>query len=178
MAQNPYVVKTIVMISGERLPMLIEFATGEPLYEPSLYVLSEIRATNRASSTIDHVLRSIMVLQLYLDSARIDIERRFQEGWVFTLSELDELVRHCRRSVAEQLRARGTLRFRQSVPIGSAEVVRLAQRQLVPTEVAGHTAANRVRAIRDYLDWLVRYRMARYQPSSAEGAGLWDDWKR
>ena len=177
MAQNPYVVKTIVMISGERLPMLIDLAAGEPLYEPSLYVLSEIRATNRASSTIDHVLRSIMVLQLYLDSARIDIERRFQEGRVFSLAELDELVRHCRRSVAEQLRVRGTFRSRSPVSIGSGEVVRLSQRQLEPTEVAGHTAANRVRAIRDYLDWLVRYRLARYS-SSAEGARLWDDWKR
>ena len=178
MAQNPYVVKTIVMSSGERLPILTELATGEPLYEPSLYVLSEIRATNRASSTIDHVLRSIMVLHLYLDSARIDIERRFQEGWVFSLGELDELVRHCRWSVAEQLRVRGTFSFRQPVRIGSAEAVRLFQRQLEPTEVAGHTAANRVRAIRDYLDWLVRYRLARYSPSSAEGVRLWDDWKR
>ncbi len=178
MALNPYVVKTIVMISGERLPILTELATGEPLYEPSLYVLSEIRATNRASSTIDHVLRSIMVLHLYLDSARIDIEKRFQEGWVFSLSELDELVRHCRRSVAEQLRVRGTFRSRQPVRIGSAEAVRLSQRQLAPTEVAGHTAANRVRAIRDYIDWLVRYRLARYSPSSVEGVRLWDDWKR
>lgn len=158
--------------------MLIELSTGEPLCEPSLYVLSEIRATNRASSTIDHVLRSIMVMQLYLDSAQIDIERRFQEGWVFTLSELDELVRHCRQSVAEQLRARGTLRSTQPIPIDSAEVVRFAQRQLAPTEVAGHTAANRVRAIRDYLDWLVRYRLARYPLSSVQGHRLWDDWKR
>lgn len=178
MVQNPYVVKTIVMSSGERLPMLIELATGEPLYEPSLYVLSEIRATNRASSTIDHVLRSIMVLQLYLDLARIDIERRFQEGWVLSLSEIDELVRHCRRSVAEQLRAGGASGSSQAVHLGSANVVRYARRGRAPIEVAGHTAANRVRAIRDYLDWLVRYRMARYQPSSAEGAGLWDDWKR
>lgn len=158
--------------------MLVALATGEPLCEPSLYVLSEIRATNKASNTIDHVLRSIMTLQLYFDSTRIDIEKRLLEGRVLSLSELDELVRHCRRPVTEQLKAGATSGSSQSVHIGSAEVVRLAQRQLAPTEVAGHTAANRVRAIRDYLDWLVRYRMARYHSGSAEGARLWDDWKR
>lgn len=179
MAQNPYAVKTVVLSSGERLPVLVVLATGEPLYEPSAYVISEIRATNRASNTIDHVLRSIMVLQLFLDSSRIDIDKRFREGRVFSLNELDELVRHCRRPVDDQLKGRAaTSGSSQPSCTGSAEVVRLFQRRLAPTEVAGHTAANRVRTIRDYLDWLVRYRMAHYHSGAAEGARLWDDWKR
>lgn len=178
MAQNPYAVKTIVLSSGERLPVLVALATGEPLCEPSLYVLSEIRATNRASNTIDHVLRSIIVLQLFLDTHRIDIDKRFREGRVFSLSELDELVRHCRRPVTEQLRVDAILGSNQPVRAGSAEVVRLVQRRVAPIEVAGHTAANRVTAIRDYLDWLVKYRMARYHSAAAEGVRLWDDWKR
>lgn len=178
MAKNPYAVKTVVLSSGERLPVLVALATGEPLCEPSLYVLSEIRATNRASNTIDHVLRSVMVLQLFLDSHRIDIDTRFREGRVLSLSELDELVRHCRRPVTEQLSGDEILEPSQPVRAGSAEVVRRVQRRLAPAEVAGHTAANRVRAIRDYLDWLVRYRMARYRSDAAEGTRLWDDWKR
>ncbi len=39
MALNPYAVKTIVLSSGERLPVLIALATGDPLFEPSVYVV-------------------------------------------------------------------------------------------------------------------------------------------
>lgn len=118
-----------------------------------------------------------MVLQLFLDFTRICIDQRFQEGRVFSLSELDELVRHCRPPVATQLTVAPTPGFSRSSHVGSSEVARLVQRRLAPTEVAGHTAANRIRAIRDYLDWLVRYRLARF-PSGVESTRLWDDSKR
>ncbi|KIK83074.1 site-specific integrase [Pseudomonas sp. W15Feb9B] len=176
MTLNPYAVKTIVLSSGERLPVLIALATGAPLFEPSIYVLSEIRATNRASNTIDQVLRSIMVLQLFLRSNQIDIEQRIREGSVFGLSELDELVRHCRRPVADQLKCNSISPSHQFVRRGAVESVRFVQRQLAPTEVAGHTAANRIRVIRNYLDWLVKYRMARYRLGAVEGEGLWSQW--
>lgn len=176
MTLNPYAVKTIVLSSGERLPVLIALATGDPLFEPSVYVLSEIRATNRASNTIDQVLRSIMVLQLFLDSNQIDIDQRIQEGSVFRLSELDELVRHCRRPVADQLKCNSIPPSHTSVRRGAAESLRLVQRQFAPTEVAGHTAANRIRVIRGYLDWLVRYHMARHHSGAAEGERLWNEW--
>lgn len=61
MTLSPYAVKIIILGSGERLPVLVALASGAPLFEPSVYVLSEIRATNRASNTIDQILRSIMV---------------------------------------------------------------------------------------------------------------------
>lgn len=176
MALNPYAIKTLVLSSGERLPVLIALATGAPLFEPSVYVLSEIRATNRASNTIDQVLRSIMVLQLFLDSNQIDIEQRIREGSVFRLNELDELVRHCRRPVADQLKCNSILPSYKPVLRGTAESVRLVQRDTAPTEVAGHTAANRIRVIRDYLDWLVKYHMARYDPGAAEKERLWREW--
>lgn len=176
MALNPYSVKTLVLSSGERLPVLIALATGAPLFEPSVYVLSEIRATNRASNTIDHVLRSIMVLQLFLDSSGIDIEQRVRQGGVFRLSELDELVRRCRRSVADQLKHTSLPPSTQSIRKTSAESVRLLQRQPADAEVAGHTAANRIRAIRNYLDWLVRYHMATYRLGATERERLWNEW--
>ncbi|QHF47218.1 integrase [Pseudomonas sp. S35] len=176
MALNPYAVKKIVLSSGERLPVLIALATGAPLFEPSVYVLSEIRATNRASNTIDQVLRSIMILQLFLDSSQIDIEQRIREGSVFRLSELDELVRHCRRPVADQLKCNLIPPSHKSTRRSAAESVRLVQRQFAPTEVAGHTAANRIRVIRNYLDWLVRYRMTRYHSGATDGERLWSEW--
>lgn len=158
--------------------MLVARATGEPLAEPSLYVMSEIRATNRAANTIEHVLRSILVLQLFLDSNQIKLENRFQEGRVLTLSELDNLVRHCRRPIAEQ---RG-LETTQDLITGSRQaapkIVHFDRRYTASPEVAGHTAANRVRAIRDYLGWLVTNRIARYPSGALESVNLWNDWER
>lgn len=176
--QNPYSVRALLLRGGERLPVLVALATGEPLFEATVYALCELRATNKASNTIDQVLRSIMLLQLFLDSSNIDIEARLRRGDVFSLSEIDELVRQCRRPVADQLKADSAPRSCRPARAGAAEVVRLVQRQVAPVEVAGHTAANRVRVIRDYLDWLVRYRMARYQVGAVDGASLWDEWKR
>jgi hypothetical protein len=164
MAQNPYAVRTIVLTGGERLPILIENATGVPLFEPTVYILSDLRATNRASNTIDQSLRSIMLLYLFLDSNSINLPFRISQGQIFSLDEIDELVRNCRQSVAEQLTKYSELSPDQLNPrIGSTEVLRLVQRKTAPLQVAGHTAANRVRVIRDYLDWFVKYHMARYR---------------
>lgn len=127
MTLNPYAIKMIVFSSGERLPVLIALISGAPLFEPSVYVLSEIRATNRASNTIEQILRSIMVLHLFLDSNRIDIEQRIRKGGVLRLSELDELVRYCRRSVADQLKCDSISPSHPSARRSSAASVRLFQ---------------------------------------------------
>jgi len=119
-----------------------------------------------------------MLLQLFLDSNNIDIEARLKRGVVLSLNEIDELVRQCRRPVAAQLKANSASHSRRPIRAATAEVIRLVQRQIVSVEVAGHTAANRVRVIRDYLDWLVRYRLPCYQTDAVGGTWLWDEWKR
>lgn len=47
---NPYAVKTVLMRSGERLPMLCARATGAPLFQPALWSLTELRARNRSTA--------------------------------------------------------------------------------------------------------------------------------
>lgn len=54
--------------------------------------------------------------------------------------------------------------------------MRLLQRQPAYAEVAGHTAANRIRVIHNYLDWLVRYHMASYRLGATERERLWNEW--
>jgi hypothetical protein len=46
--------------SGERLPILVS-RSGLPLFDPTLYVLAELRARNRSGATIEQALRAIMV---------------------------------------------------------------------------------------------------------------------
>ncbi len=77
---NPYIVRPLMFSSGERFFVLQKRATGEPLFEPTLFVTNVARANGLASATIKQVLTSIMVLQLALDSLNIDIETRLSDG--------------------------------------------------------------------------------------------------
>lgn len=86
-----YRVKTIVTSSGERLPILIGL-DGLPIFEPTVFSLSEVRSRNRAFNTIDSYLRSIMVFLLFLDLRNIKLEERLNVGQFLTLGEVEDLV--------------------------------------------------------------------------------------
>lgn len=56
-----YCVRNLVFESGERFSLLVDKTTGIPLFEPTLFALTVLRAKNRASDTIAQVNRSIKV---------------------------------------------------------------------------------------------------------------------
>ena len=91
---NPYTVRTVVLDSGERLPMLCARTGGLPLFEPTLYALTELRAKNRSTSTIQQALRSVMVLCLVLDRLGVDLDVRLSEGRLLELGEVEEVADH------------------------------------------------------------------------------------
>ncbi|MDE1712307.1 hypothetical protein PWG14_06110 (plasmid) [Chromobacterium amazonense] len=161
---NPYTIRTLMLASGERLPVLLDRETGFPLVEPTLYSVTEIRARNQASNTLEQVLRSILVFQLFLDLRHIDLDERLRQGQVLELGEIDELVRLCRLPV-ELLVAQLTPTPKRHTP---PRVTSLEPFRLHPTvhleEVSASTAANRVRVIRDFLNWLVKLRLSRLTP--------------
>lgn len=90
-----YRIKTIATSEGERLPILLG-SDGLPLFELTVFALSQLRSTNKASNTIDSYLRSCMVLLLFLNLKRIDLSSRLNEGQIFFLGEIEDLVRICR----------------------------------------------------------------------------------
>lgn len=77
-----YRVRNLVCESGERLPLLLDGTTGAPLFEPTLFVLTELRALNRASATLAQATRAVMVGKLVLDHLGVDLGARFAEGRV------------------------------------------------------------------------------------------------
>lgn len=90
-----YKVKTIVTSSGERLPLLLG-SDGLPIFEPTVFSLTEVRSRNRASNTIDSYLRSIKVFFLFLDLRGINLEDRLSVGELLSLGEIEDLVGICR----------------------------------------------------------------------------------
>jgi hypothetical protein len=54
------------MVSGERLPLLLD-GQGQPLFEPTVYTLTELRTRNQATTTISSDLKAIQVFYMFLD---------------------------------------------------------------------------------------------------------------
>lgn len=147
------------MESGERLPLLLERATGEPLYEPALYVLTQLRAKNLASATINQHCWAIMVLCFFLRETGIDLGERMTRGQLLTLAEVEALARRCRLMVEELLDLDAKLRPNQQARVTSLERVRMRRTsQVAVSEVGAETAATRGQYVAAYLRWLVGLR--------------------
>lgn len=156
-------IQTIRLSSGERLPLLFDRDRGFPLFDPTVYALTQIRARNRSSATIESALRAVQVLYLALEICDIDLEARFQDGRVLTVGELDELVRLSRLTI-EKLRPLAKARtFKPRFNISSLESHRLKAGKAF-IEVCSNVAAHRVRCIRDYLHWLISVRLGKLNP--------------
>ena len=156
---NPFQVRLVVMESGERLPLLVEQATGEPLYQPALYVLTQLRAKNLASATINQHCRAIMVLCFFLRERQIDLSERMTRGQFLSLAEVDALARSCRQVVEELVDQHGKSQSTASVRVTSLERVRLRRSSTAANrEVGAKTASTRGQYIVTYLRWLVGIR--------------------
>ena len=63
---SPWRIQTIVTTTGERLPVLIDRDTGVPLFNPTVYALTEVRAPqpgrqyDRAASGSDRMPTAVL----------------------------------------------------------------------------------------------------------------------
>lgn len=173
MAQNPYVVRIVVLQTGERLPMLCSRDSGIPLHEPTLYALTDLRARNRSSSTIQQALRSVMVLYLAFDGLKIDLGQRFQEGRLLDLGEIEQIVRLCHEPI-DDIVVDGAEGGAASHPkVASLEKARMrSTAAMTQAGVGSKTAAIRVRYIRAYLEWITSSRLLKWGSKNDLYAGL------
>jgi integrase len=158
---NRYAVRTIRLESGERLPLLILKETGIPLLEPTLYALTELRAINRASATIEQAARAVMVLLLFLDEAGIDLASRFKGGQFLEISEIERLVAFCKVPLKELQTPKpwSTSRELPVIKVIRGEGIR-RRSPSQKKEVDPRTASIRLFYIHEYLQWLVLSRVA------------------
>lgn len=156
---NPFQVRLVVLESGERLPLLVERATGEPLYQPALYVLTQLRAKNLASATISQHCWAIMVLCFFLRDRGIDLGERMTMGQLLKLAEVEALARCCRLAVEELVDLDTEARPISPSKVTSLERIRMrrSSRSMVK-EVGAETAATRGQYVAAYLRWLVDLR--------------------
>jgi integrase len=153
-----------VLKGGERLPMLVERATGMPLFLPTVYSISQLRARNLATNTIVQSLRAVMLLYVFAQKHGIDVKERFRTGAFLRLNEIDALAQEVRQPFAtiapnaETPTAPAKSKLRTSV---SMEIHRKRLKPPTIQEIDPQSAGNRLRYIRDYLGWLALQRLGR-----------------
>jgi integrase len=145
--------------NGERLPLLVDSDSGVPLFLPTVYCVTTLRARAKAVNTIDQAVRAILLLHASANRQRIDLYARIGSGQALTLPEIDGLAADAR---APMTVLAGAPLNGQSSELQSPHYVRarlecsrLSARgpEEVP-QIGLAFTANRLRFIRDYLDWL------------------------
>lgn len=168
-----YAVRTLVLQSGERFPILLNRETGSPLFEPTVYALTELRARNLAAATIEQALRAVLVLYRFTDSRGIDLAARLAEGRLLQLGEVDELARDCRLPLGASSDSHASAAV-SALRVPSADSVWMRAGK-APIDVDAGTAALRLRYIRDYIRWLATDRLQHLERSEAAYTILLDE---
>lgn len=163
-------IKTVLMESGERLPLLC--STDGPLFEPTLFAVS-LRAKSSAANTIQQAMRSVAVLQQTLDRLGIDLNQRIQQGKYMTLNEVDQVVADAKLQADESDKQPGLSTISKPRKVLSLEQARLnLTRTRPPGEVSSNTTAIRLFYIRAYLNWHIQVRALRLDTSLAMRADI------
>jgi integrase len=175
--QNPYLIRKVVLASGERFPVLLERATGLPLYKPTLYALTRLRTKNRASETIGQCSLAVMVLMRFLKDHGIDLDERMARGRLFTLSEIETLVRYCRTLVHDLEQLKPKPPPTRTAKVSSLERARMRkQGKATSRELKSGSSGTRGLYIANYLQWLVELRatdaIVKPHPELAAAAAL------
>lgn len=168
---NPYIVRILMLASGERLPVLMDTRLGTPLFAPTIYSLSQLRGRNLAANTIKGGLQHIMVLLLFLEQRGIDIEARFREGRILDLAEIESLANICHMRVAD-IDPTPLVGNAKPARITSIEHYRRGPAPLGSNVLDGSSAANRMRGIADYLSWLAKAQLLKFSAGSPEFMAL------
>ena len=151
-----YAVRTSVFTSGERFPLLIDLRTGVPLFDSTVFALTEFRTRNLASATIEQMLRALKVFLLFCEKHEIDLAERMLDGQLLQLGELDALAQLCRLPMSDiqaLVDSSSPVHGRTVLPL---ESYRAKVRKAIPEIVDPGT---RIRYIRRFIGWLADRRL-------------------
>lgn len=93
-----YRIKGFVMQSGERYCLLLDKASGMPLFYPNLYVTTQVRNNSNSVAAMESALSGVNVLLSFCDEREINLSERFSKREFFTFGELDAIRDYCQQS--------------------------------------------------------------------------------
>ncbi len=151
--------------------MLVRRADGLPLYYPTLYSVTQLRATHRAAATIEQALRAVLFLYTVLGKLSVDLDGRLRRGELLTIGEVDLLVQYSGLSIAAIDRG--------DPPLDKAKRDSLTRagggRVVFPDDfarVSSETAHIRILYVRAYLDWRIQYAILRMPAAASSTVAL------
>jgi integrase len=163
-AMEQYYIKKVLFSNGERFSYLINKQTNLPDYWCTLYTLTQLRSTNKASGTIEQYTRSILFLKSILDKYEIsenEFISRLRDGWILHLYEIDNIAEECKFKY-EDIKTNKVDVVSQKIAIKSLEKFRKITSTKSLNRVDSHTQANRLRNIRDFILWLVDIQASKF----------------
>ncbi|MBN3124373.1 tyrosine-type recombinase/integrase [Pectobacterium brasiliense] len=86
------VTNTFMFENGERYCHIIDKKTGEPLYDPTLYITTRVRNRSESINTMEAVAGSLALLYRFLFLRGIDIRERIATLQFLALNEIDDLA--------------------------------------------------------------------------------------
>lgn len=149
--------------SGEQLPVLTREDWGEPLYEPLMFSLLDLRNAGLATNTIAQALRSIMQMQLALEADGVNLSERLASGSFLSASEVQRVVDACSSPISV-LKAEAPAK-----PLGnvrSLEQMRMRSGKAPRETVSASTKFVRLHYIGRYLEWLLSRALLAHKPGS------------
>lgn len=152
-----YKIKTIVISNGERLPMLLESETNMPDYWITLYTINQLRSRGLAVKTIEQTLQHLKLLMFFLKnnySEEINLEERFKNAKLLSLSEIETLCDVCKLHFEDLTEESLFTKTQTNIKLNSLENFRATNKSKNIRTVNPKSTGHRIRAIRDYLVWL------------------------
>lgn len=162
-ASTPLAIAILVLQSGERLPYIKDLSSGEPIYEPLIFSLTELRGSNLAANTISQALRSVMLLLRVLNNLSVDLINRVDNGRLLEYNELEAITRACSQRISECTNSPPSAR-----KINQAVYPAKRAPAASKTEVEATTKAIRLHYIKRYLNWLANSRLYRLEPDTSQ----------
>lgn len=89
-------VRLLVMSSGERHSLLVDAATGLPVYGPNLFLTSQIRNAGLSHASVAANASCLVVLYRFFSERRIDLSDRFRQQQFLIDLEIDALRDFCK----------------------------------------------------------------------------------
>lgn len=140
-------VRHIQFRQGERHKLLVDAQTGIPLYYPSLFITTQVRAVGASVSTVQASLTALKVLYAWQTDQRINLEVLFSSGNVLRLEEITSLVGFSARMLREERPQKAYKVVRMRLKAGRAVTCNISN-------VAAQTQFSRLSTIGKYLGFL------------------------
>lgn len=154
--------RVIKFTTGERFAHLIESETLLPHFESTTYNLAMLRGRRLATNSIAQALRAIKIFLLFCDMRVISPSTRMQNGFLFQAGELDELLRLCRKPMADIESM--VLASKLGKVVSSPKRLKFFPSSKSEAEVGTDWIEKRIIYIRDYIDWLANTQCGRFTP--------------